>query len=76
MKIIINIVFLLRMEDFMRKILLVLLLIFLLPLSACGEVKYEFKDGVMYEDGKEATGTFELTVNGFKSSLSAKLPIN
>ena len=51
----------------MRKILLVLLLIFLLPLSACGEVKYEFKDGVMYEDGKEATGTFELTVNGFKS---------
>ena len=51
----------------MKKLLSVLLLIFLLPLSACGEVKYEFKDGVMYEDGKEATGTFELTVNGFKS---------
>ena len=28
-------------------------------LSACGGVKYEFKDGVMYGDGKEATGTFE-----------------
>ena len=51
----------------MKKFLLILLLIFLIPLSACGRVKYEFKDGVMYEDGKEATGTFELTVNGFKS---------
>ena len=36
----------------MKKLLSVLLLIFLLPLSACGEVKYEFKDGIMYEDGK------------------------
>ena len=51
----------------MKKILLILLLLFLIPLSACGRVKYEFKDGVMYEDGKEATGTFEVTVNGFKS---------
>ena len=51
----------------MKKILLILLLLFLIPLSACGEVKYEFKDGVMYEDGKEATGTFEVTINGFKS---------
>ena len=51
----------------MKKILLILLLLFLIPLSACGKVKYEFKDGVMYEDGKEATGTFEVTVNGFKS---------
>ena len=51
----------------MKKILLILLLLFLIPLSACGRVKYEFKDGVMYEDGKEATGTFELTINGFKS---------
>ena len=51
----------------MKKILLILLLLFLIPLSACGKVKYEFKDGVMYEDGKEATGTFELTINGFKS---------
>lgn len=51
----------------MKKFLLILLLIFLITLSACGRVKYEFKDGVMYEDGKEATGTFELTINGFKS---------
>lgn len=51
----------------MKKILLILLLLFLIPLSACGKVKYEFKDGIMYEDGKEATGTFELTINGFKS---------
>ena len=51
----------------MKKILLALLLVFLIPLSACGKVKYEFKDGLMYEDGKEATGTFELTINGFKS---------
>ena len=51
----------------MKKILLILLLLFLIPLSACGRVKYEFKDGIMYENGKEATGTFELTINGFKS---------
>ena len=51
----------------MKKFLLILLLIFLIPLSACGRVKYEFKDGIMYENGKEATGTFELTINGFKS---------
>ncbi len=51
----------------MKKILLILLLLFLIPLSACGKVKYEFRDGVMYEDEKEATGTFELTINGFKS---------
>ena len=51
----------------MKKILLILLLVFLIPLSACGGVKYEFRDGVMYEDGKEASGTFELTINGFKS---------
>ena len=51
----------------MKKILLALLLVFLIPLSACGKAKYEFKDGLMYEDGKEASGTFELTINGFKS---------
>ena len=43
----------------MKRILSVLLLIFVILLSACGGVKYEFKDGVMYGDGKEATGTFE-----------------
>ncbi len=43
----------------MKKILSALLLVFAMVLSACGGVKYEFKDGVMYGDGKEATGTFE-----------------
>ena len=38
----------------MKKILLALLLVFLIPLSACEKAKYEFKDGVMYGDGKEA----------------------
>ena len=51
----------------MKKILLILLLVFLIPLSACGGVKYEFRDGVMYEDGKEATGNFEFNFNGFKT---------
>ena len=51
----------------MKKILLALLLVFLIPLSACGRVKYEFKDGIMYENGKEASGTFEFKLNGFKS---------
>ena len=51
----------------MKKVLLILLLLFLIPLSACGKVKYEFKDGIMYENGKEASGTFELTIYGFKS---------
>ena len=51
----------------MKKVLLILLLLFLIPLSACGKVKYEFKDGLMYENGKEASGTFELTIYGFKS---------
>lgn len=50
----------------MKKLLSVLLLIFLLPLSACGGVKYEFKDGIMYEDGKEATGTFEFKAGKYK----------
>ena len=43
----------------MKKILSALLLVFAMVLSACGGVKYEFKDGLMYGDGKEATGTFE-----------------
>jgi len=51
----------------MKKILLILLLLFLIPLSACGRVKYEFKDGIMYENGKEASGTFEFKLNGFKA---------
>ena len=51
----------------MKKILLVLLLLFLIPLSACGRVKYEFKDGVLYGDGKKVTGTFELISGKYKA---------
>ena len=51
----------------MKKFLLILLLIFLIPLSACGRVKYEFKDGVMYENGKEATGTFEFKIGKYRT---------
>ena len=50
----------------MKKLLSVLLLIFAMLLSACGGVKYEFKDGVMYGDGKEATGTFEFKSGKYK----------
>ena len=50
----------------MKKLLSVLLLIFAMLLSACGEVKYEYKDGVMYGDGKEATGTFEFKAGKYK----------
>ena len=51
----------------MKKILLILLLLFLIPLSSCEKAKYEFKDGIIYENGKEATGTFEFKLNGFKA---------
>ena len=50
----------------MKKILSALLLIFAILLSACGGVKYEYKDGVMYGDGKEATGTFEFKSGKYK----------
>ena len=50
----------------MKKVLLVLLLIFTMLLSACGEVKYEYKDGVMYENKKPATGTFEFKSGDYK----------
>ena len=50
----------------MKKVLSVLLLIFAMLLSACGEVKYEYKDGVMYGDGKEATGTFAFKAGKYK----------
>ena len=42
----------------MKKILLILLSLFTVLFSACGEVKYELKNGIMYADGKKATGTF------------------
>ena len=51
----------------MKKVLLIFLLVFLIPLSACGGVKYEFKDGIMYEDGKEATGTFEFKIGKYRT---------
>ena len=50
----------------MKKLLSILLLIFAMLLSACGGVKYEFKDGVMYGDGKKATGTFEFKSGKYK----------
>ena len=51
----------------MKKILSALLLIFAMLLSACGGVKYELKDGLMYDsDGKEATGTFEFKTDKYK----------
>ena len=51
----------------MKKILLILLLLLLIPLSACGRVKYEFKDGIMYENGKEASGTFEFKIGKYRT---------
>ena len=51
----------------MKKILSALLLVFAMLLSACGGVKYELKDGLMYDaDGKEATGTFEFKTGKYK----------
>ena len=50
----------------MKKVLLVLLLIFTMLLSGCGGVKYEYKDGVMYENKKPATGTFEFKSGDYK----------
>ena len=50
----------------MKKILSALLLIFAMLLSACGGVKYELKDGLMYADGKEATGNFEFKTGEYK----------
>ena len=50
----------------MKRILSALLLFFAMLLSACGGVKYEYKDGVMYGDGKGATGTFEFKSGKYK----------
>ena len=56
----------------MKKILSALLLIFAMLLSACGVVKYKFKDGIMYENGKEATGTFEYNAGKYKVKANFK----
>ena len=60
----------------MKKILLVLLLLFLIPLSAYGKIKYEVKGGILYGDGKKVTGTFEFTSgkNKAKGSFVNGLP--
>ena len=50
----------------MKRILSVLLLAFAMLLSACGGVKYELKDGLMYADGKEASGNFEFKTGKYK----------
>ena len=60
----------------MKKILSALLLVFAMLLSACGGVKYELKDGVLYGDGKEASGTFEFKLgkNKVKGNFVNGLP--
>ena len=60
----------------MKKILLVLLLLFLMPISISAEEKYEFKGGILYNDGKKVTGTFELISrkNKAKGSFVNGLP--
>ena len=50
----------------MKKVLSILLLIIMMLLSACGGVKYEYKDGVIYEEKKLATGTFEFKSGDYK----------
>ena len=54
----------------MKKILLVLLLLFSLPISISAEEKYEVKGGVLYGDGKKVTGTFELISGKYKAKGS------
>lgn len=51
----------------MKKILLVLLLLFLMPISISAKEKYEVKGGVLYGDGKKVTGTFELISGKYKA---------
>lgn len=53
----------------MKKILLILLL-FMLPLSALAKEKYEFKGGILYNDGKKVTGTFELIFEKYRAKGS------
>ena len=60
----------------MKKILLVLLLLFLMPISISAKEKYEVKDGTLYSDGKKVTGTFEFISgkNKVKGSFVNGLP--
>ena len=59
----------------MKKILLIFLL-FLMTLSVFAKEKYEFKGGILYNDGKKVTGTFELISrkNKAKGSFVNGLP--
>ena len=54
----------------MKKILLVLLLLFLIPVSISAKEKYEFKGGILYNDGKKVTGTFELIFEKYRAKGS------
>lgn len=54
----------------MKKILLVLLLLFLMPISISAKEKYEVKGGILYGDGKKVTGTFELISGKYKAKGS------
>ena len=53
----------------MKKILLIFLL-FLMTLSVSAKEKYEVKGGVLYNDGKKVTGTFELIFEKYKAKGS------
>lgn len=53
----------------MKKILLIFLL-FILPLFALAKEKYEVKGGVLYNDGKKVTGTFELIFEKYRAKGS------
>ena len=53
----------------MKKILLIFLL-FLMTLSVSAKEKYEVKSGVLYNDGKKVTGTFELMFEKYRAKGS------
>ena len=53
----------------MKKILLIFLL-FLMTLSVSAKEKYEVKGGVLYNDGKKVTGTFELIFEKYRAKGS------
>lgn len=52
----------------MKRILLLFLLIFSISLTIYSEVKYEFRNNILYEDGKPATGMFELKHGKYRMS--------
>ena len=54
----------------MKKILLIFLLLLLLPISISAKEKYEVKGGILYNDGKKVTGTFELISGKYKAKGS------